>query len=156
MALDVSGLAYFMPIFGFLFVFTITYALLAKIKVLGSSEFANMLISFIISTTFITIASAKLYIANILPWFVVLAASLLFVLVFVGFSQRNIENILGKRIETVLITLVMIVFFLSGVAVFSSMLMPFIKTIANQEMIIGAMLVCFTGIITSWILATNR
>lgn len=37
-AIDLTGLGTFMPIFAFLLVFTVTYALLAKTKILGDKN----------------------------------------------------------------------------------------------------------------------
>ena len=44
---DISWLSYYMPLFGFLFVFTIMYGVLAKTEILGNSMGVNLFIAFI-------------------------------------------------------------------------------------------------------------
>jgi len=153
MAMDVSGLCYFMPVFGFLFVFTIVYALLAKTKIFGKSDFLNIFIGFFVAIGFITAASFKFYSGEIGPWFAVLIVTLLLALVMIGFDQKRIESVLSKPFMIALIVLMIVSLLFSGVMVFSSMLTPFIKTIGNQEKAIGAILLLFTTIVTAWILA---
>ena len=84
MALDISGLAYFMPIFGFLFIFVIVFALLDKTKILGGVKWIDVLISFIVAIIFATMTSVREYVEQVTPWFVVLVVALFFILVIVG------------------------------------------------------------------------
>ena len=57
MPIDISGIYFFMPVFSFLFVFLIVYAILARTKILGDSGFVNLLVSFIISIIFMSFSS---------------------------------------------------------------------------------------------------
>jgi len=54
---SVSAIGYFMPIFAFLLVFIVVYALLVKSKVLGESPAMMLFISFILSSFFIVEAN---------------------------------------------------------------------------------------------------
>jgi hypothetical protein len=55
MVADISGLTWFMPIFGFMFVFLIVYAILKKSAILGDNEFITIFTSFVIATMFETV-----------------------------------------------------------------------------------------------------
>jgi len=72
MVLDISGLNYFMPVYGFLFVFLIVFAVLAKTKILGENKFINLIVSIIIGVIFLTMSSVQDYVQMITPWFAVL------------------------------------------------------------------------------------
>jgi len=72
MAIDISGLYFFMPVFSFLFVFMIVWAVLAKTKLLGEAGFINFFVSFIMAIIFMSFSSLDLYVRTIIPWFVVL------------------------------------------------------------------------------------
>ena len=68
MAIDVSGINFFMPVFSFLFVFVIVYAILAKTKILGDNKFVNLVIGFIMAIIFMSFSSTELYVETIIPW----------------------------------------------------------------------------------------
>jgi hypothetical protein len=55
MVVDISGIYNFMPIFSFLFVFVVVYAILAKTKVLGDQK-VNLLVGFIMAIIFMNFA----------------------------------------------------------------------------------------------------
>lgn len=131
--LDISGLNFFMPIFSFLFVFVIIYALLVKTKVLGGSGFVNVLISFIISIVFMSISSLELYVRTILPWFVVLVVIVFLILMLVGFSTGSLDKILKSKFSWIIVGLLVVVFLVSAIKVFNPILHPdLIITSAEQ------------------------
>lgn len=82
---SVSAVGYFMPIFAFLLVFIVVYALLKKTEILGGSEGVMLFISFILSSFFIVEASLVEFVQFSSAWFgmgVVLVFFLLVVLAF--------------------------------------------------------------------------
>ncbi|MEM4230702.1 MAG: hypothetical protein QXF25_02405 [Candidatus Pacearchaeota archaeon] len=151
MAVNVLGLLYFMPIFSFLFVFVIVYALLKKTQVLGDNDFMNALVGVIVATAFITASSARTYVETITPWFAVLIVAMFFILAVIGFSQQKIEGAIGKNIMIGFVFVLILVFFFSGVKVFSSGVMPIYYRITENERLIGGILVFFVAGVMSWI-----
>jgi len=157
MALDVSGLSYFMPVFGFLFVFVVVYAILAKTKLLGESGFINSLVSFIMAIIFITISPAREYVTAIIPWFAVLVASLFFVLIIIGFSQKKLEDMMKPSLAWVFILLLVIIFIVAAINVFGPVLGPLIPTsFLFSERFLGALLLLVIAAIVSWVLTRAK
>ena len=70
------------------------YAILAKTKLLGESNFVNLFLSFIFATIFVTFSPGVDYVTTITPWFVILIISLLFVMMIIGFSQKEIDKMM--------------------------------------------------------------
>ena len=152
MAVDVSGLLYFMPIFSFIFVFVVVYALLSRYKVLGENNFVNALIGVVFATAFITASSVRTYIETITPWFVVLVLALFFILAVIGFSQKKVEDVIGKNFISALIVVVILIFFFAGIKVFSSILSPLFFKITNDDRLLGGILIFLVAALMSWIM----
>lgn len=79
---SVSAISYFMPIFAFLLVFIIIYAILKKTQVLGGNEAIMLFISFILSSFFIVESSIVEFVQFSSSW-VVAGAFILFILMMV-------------------------------------------------------------------------
>ena len=60
MAIDISGIFLFMPIFSFLFVFLIVFAILNKTKILGGEGWTNMFVGMIMAIIFLSFSSLAL------------------------------------------------------------------------------------------------
>lgn len=82
---SVSAIGYFMPIFAFLLVFIVIYALLVKTKVLGESPAVMLFISFILASFFIVEASLVEFIQFSSAWFGTVVIALFFLIVIVSF-----------------------------------------------------------------------
>ncbi len=149
--MDVSGLLYFMPIFSFIFVFIIVYSLLTKYKILGEEKFINSLMAAIFATAFITASSVRTYVETITPWFVVLVVALFFILTIIGFSQKKVEDIIGKNFVVGLVIVVMLIFFFAGIKVFSTVLTPLFFKISNDDRFLGGILIFLVASLMSWI-----
>lgn len=124
MPLDISGLQFFMPVFSFLFVFVIIYAILAKTNVIGNSKFIHVLVSFIISIVFMSVSSMNLYVLEIIPWFAVLIVIVFLVLVIAGFSTKKLDNIMTPTFAWVAIAVLIIIFLIAAIKVFNPVLHP--------------------------------
>ncbi|MFA5173947.1 MAG: hypothetical protein WC438_02075 [Candidatus Pacearchaeota archaeon] len=122
MAIDVSGLEFFMPIFSFLFVFIIIYALLASFKVIGDNKGVNIMISLIVAVIFISFSSLRLYVETILPWFVVLLV-IVFLVLFLGmFASKDWAPKAG--LAWTFIVILGIIFVIAAIYVFNPVLHP--------------------------------
>jgi len=85
MAAALSILSWFVPIFAFLLVFIVVYAMLAKTGILGTSQAVMLFISFILAAFFIVQASLVEFIQFSSTWFSVLVIILFFLLVILAF-----------------------------------------------------------------------
>jgi len=117
MAIDVSGLGFFAPIFIFLFVFVVVYALLTKTKIIGESDWIHLLISFIVAIVFISFSSMELFVRTIIPWFVVLFVALFLVLLLGFFSSK--EWVPKSWLGWIFIGLLGLIFLISAIRVFN-------------------------------------
>ena len=151
MAIDISGFSYFMPIFGFLFVFVIVYALLAKTKILGDNKFINVLISFIISIIFSLMLPAQEYVEIVTPWFAILAISLFFILILIVLSQSKIESIMKPGFVWVFIIILILVFLFSAVKVFAFW-NPIFEFIDTRGRVFGGILLLVIAGFVAWVI----
>ena len=154
MAIDISGLSYFMPIFGFLFVFVIVYALLSKTELLGDNKFINLLVSFIIAVIFSTLGSMQEYVQTVTPWFVVLVIALFFILIIIGLSQQKISEVMKPGFVWVFIILLILVFLISAIKVFS-IWQPLKEFVTMEGSIAGAIILLVIAAITAWVLTKS-
>ncbi len=122
MALDISGLSFFMPVFSFLFVFLIVYALLAKFKILGESKLINVLISLIVAIIFMSFSSLKLYVQTIIPWFVVLLVVVFLVLILGFFTSKDWSP--KSWLAWIIVIVLLAIFLLSAIKVFNPVFHP--------------------------------
>ncbi len=165
MVADVSSITYFAPILAFLLVFVVVFAVLFKTKVLGELLFVQLLTSFIISSIFVSAASAREYIVSVSTWFGVLAVSLFFLLFLLNFIGKWADE---KWIAYLAVIILLIIFLVSALNVFSSGLGPYLpgsytRAEADPSLIgfldwlysapvIGALLLIIAGAIVSWVL----
>jgi len=132
MALDVSALYFFMPVFSFLFVFLIVYALLKMTQVLGDMAFVNILVSFIVAVVFMNFSSADIYVQTIIPWFAVLLVCVFLVLLVAGLSTKDLAGIMTNKFAWVVVIILIIIFLIAAIQVFNPVFHPD-KVIASAE-----------------------
>lgn len=93
--LDTGVLGYVVPIFSFLLVYAVLYAVLAKTKILGENNLVNSVIPLAVSILLLLMPGAVSFINFITPWFVVLvivgfAVALLFL--FLGADEGTLRS----------------------------------------------------------------
>jgi len=149
---DLSLIQNYLPILSFLLVFTIVFAVLAKYKILGESKFVNLFVSFLTSTIFISLTSAREYVVSITPWFAVFIVVSLFILALVGFSGKVPEGF-TKGLGIILVIALLVVFLISAYNTFSSV--PFVESLSewiSKPRIYGALILLGLSAIVSWVL----
>jgi hypothetical protein len=109
--LDINILRYFIPVFIFLFVFTIFFAILQKTKILGQNSGIDALVSFSVAMLFMFVSDARQLITVITPWLVVLLViimALMLVFMFLGVKAETISEAMSESgtVWTILIILV--------------------------------------------------
>lgn len=114
MAVSVTGIGFFIPIFAFLFVFVVVYAMLKKTEVLGTSDFIMILISFILASFFILQASLVEFVRFTSAWFSVGVIALFFLLVGISFlpGDKSPKIFEGKAWPGYVVLGLMIMFFI--------------------------------------------
>jgi len=93
MAASLSAIGYFVPIFAFLLVFIVVYALLAKTGILGGSNPVMLFISFILASFFVVQASLVEFVQFSSAWFGVIVIGVFFLLLVLAFLPG--DNPLG-------------------------------------------------------------
>lgn len=122
--LDISGINFFMPVFSFLFVFIVIYAILFKTKVLGDNKFINSLVSFIMAIVFMSFSSMETYVRSVIPWFIVLVV-ILFLIMMVGmFSTKEWDKMFTKGFAWIVIVIFIVVFLIVAINVFNPIFHP--------------------------------
>ncbi len=154
-----------MPVFSFLFVFFIIYALLATSKVLGKSKFIHALISFIVAVIFMSFSSAELYVRTVIPWFVVLLVVVFLILIIAGFT-KNLDAIMKPRFAWLIIIILGIVFLVSAINVFNPVFHPDLvitgsesgpgvvqqfKDFLSSSKIAGSFVLLVVAVIVAWV-----
>lgn len=123
MAIDISGLQFFLPVFSFLFVFLIIFILLGLTKVLGENKWLHALISFIVSVVFFSFSSAEIYVREIIPWFVILVIVVFLILVIAGFT-KNLDAITKPWFMWLIVIILGIIFLIAAIRVFNPVFHP--------------------------------
>ncbi len=155
MPIDISGMSYFMPLIGFLFVFLIVYAVLLKTKLLGENNWLNGIIAGIIAIVFATLSSAQEYVQTVTPWFAVLLIAIFFMILIVALSQKDVSEFMKPKIVGVFIAILILVFLFSAIKVFPNVMGDAWETVSgfvtNEARIAGAVILLIIAFLTAWI-----
>jgi hypothetical protein len=147
-----------MPIMAFLLVFLVTYALLAKTKILGGNSFLHIFVSFIMAIVFIVSPSATGFTILATPWIAVTLVMIFFVLVLFAFVHGNIEDVVKSPIVTIiLVAVILIIFIVAAVNAFGPF---FLQTEEKTGLIgflisptiLGGIILLIIAAIASWVL----
>lgn len=115
--LDVGILNHFVPIFVFILIFVVFYAILLKTNILGENKGLMALASFVVAFLFIVTRTATEFIQLVTPWFVVLlivAMCFLLIFMFLGVKPSAIASAVSQEGTVWIIIIILLV--LLGVA----------------------------------------
>lgn len=152
---DFSGLASIIPVFGFLLVFVVVYALLSKTKILGENKFVHIFTSFCIAIFFLISANAIEYVKIVTPWFATFIISMLFILILVGLMQKKIEDFVKPWVAWTIIIILMAIFVGSAIYVFADVINKYLggpKTFLLQPQIFGIIILILVALFASWLI----
>ena len=119
MSVSLSALNYFLPVFSFLLVFVLVYALLAKTKILGENNFVHLLISFILAIFFIVNVSLVDFVSFSSAWMIVFFVCLFFILILIGFTHGKVDVIMKPFVAWILLIALIVFFIISSAYVFN-------------------------------------
>jgi len=170
MPADASAIAYFAPIWAFLAVFIIIFALLAKSKILGESRWLNLFVSFVIASIFISAAGVQQYVLTVVPWMAVLILSLFFILLLIGFVGKM--EWFQSKVGVVAVIVAILVFVVSAIKVFYGVISPYLPgslNVASAEPntlifisflfsgpVLGAIFLLILSGLVSWVLVKTK
>lgn len=123
--LDISLLKLIAPIFSFIFIFTLVYAVMDKFKLVGDNKGIHAAIAFSIAMVFMFAGDAIKFVNFITPWFIIMLVVGLFIIsffVFFGVSTKTIgEQVMtDPRVVWTIIIISIIILFVSIGQVFGS------------------------------------
>jgi hypothetical protein len=167
MALDLSAFAYFAPIFSFLLVFVVSYAILLKFKLLGDDlpKAVVTFVAFVIATLFISVGSVQTYVTTIVPWFAVFLISLFFLLTVMSFA--SVSDGMKKGVGVIFVVGLLVAFLVSGIVVFSDSLGPYLPFNSHytgnyftdwlySSRVLGTLFLLAVAGVVSWFLAKTK
>ncbi|MBI4158776.1 hypothetical protein HY500_00785 [Candidatus Woesearchaeota archaeon] len=123
--IDISLLRLIAPIFSFIFVFTLVYAMMDKFKLVGDNKGIHAAIAFSIAMVFLFAGDAMRFVSFITPWFIIMLVVGLFIIsffVFFGVSTKVISEqvMTDPRVYWTIIIISIIILFVSIGQVFGS------------------------------------
>jgi len=114
---DVSMIGQLAPVFAFIIVFVLAFALIKKSKILGEHVIFDLLISFIIAIVFASVTGVREIVLSVIPWFAVLLIALFFVLILTTFACA--DDVPKKFLVWLFLILMIVVFLIAGIKVFA-------------------------------------
>ena len=110
---NLSSLTFMAPIFAFLFVVVVMFAILKKTELLGDEDWTNVFVSLFIGVLFVSIASTRKILISIIPWFAIILTCIFFIMILTSL-MGNTKDIVSKRLGWFfVIVLLVIVFFIA-------------------------------------------
>ena len=132
--MDFGLLHYFIPVFTFLFVFVIAYALLQKTKILGGKSNLDFVASFAVAMLTLFTGNAIKLINYITPWFVILIVFTVFVFMIpmgFGMKEKEIWPAIGGKNTLVVVCILILI--MGMTFVFGDVFDPFNKESVDAE-----------------------
>lgn len=152
--LDFSGMSVLVPVFGFILVFTVVYALLSKTEALGKNRFVHIVASFAVAAIFVVSTSAVKYVSLITPWFAAFVISLLFIALIVGLIRPKLDDFFVPGFAWFLVAVLIIIFVASAAVVFGDVINKYLagpKHFALSPTVIGFVVLIGLGIIAAYL-----
>lgn len=154
MVVDITGVGYFGPIYTFLLVFLVVYAILLKTKLLGGIIWIDLIIALIIGAIFSTFASAHEYVQAIVPWFAVLLIILFLVLLLVSIGGKP-DVFMKPGFLWVFVVVFIIIVLVSAVRIFPSVFgnswNSLVYFAEHQAQIFGGIILIIIAALVAWV-----
>lgn len=97
--LDLGLVGIFKPVFTFLFIFALMYAVMDRFKIMGESKVVKVTIAFSIAILFLFSTNVLKLVNLITPWFVFLVVAVLFTIslfIFMGVKESSMISTVGR------------------------------------------------------------
>lgn len=110
--LDIGLLDFFLPVFVFLFIFIVLYAIIDKTKVLGENRTVKIIASLSVAVISLFTGKVSDILLRIVPWLVALFIGVILIFMiylFFGVKEEEIWDYLGLK-WTVFVIMILIIF----------------------------------------------
>jgi hypothetical protein len=115
-----GGLNFFMPIFSFLFVFIVIYAVLAKTKVFGGENKAiNLAVSLILAVFFIVNLDMQDYLKFNAAWVAIFIVCFFLIILLISFTHGKVDMIMKPAAAWTILAVLILFFIISSTYFFS-------------------------------------
>jgi len=155
MVAALSTLSWFFPIFAFLLVFIVIYAILKKTEIIESSG-ASLFVALIIASFFVVQTQLVDFVMLTSSWMAVIVIILFFLFVVLAFipGEHSLDFIKGKSWLGIVLLVLMIIFFLiTSSYVFNwAINWTFLRNMASKEWF-GFIVLIIIGAITASVIS---
>lgn len=155
MVAELSTINWFLPIFAFLLVFVVVYAILKKTEILGDNSTVSLFISLIIAAFFIVQTQLVDFVVLTSSWMAVIAIILFFLFLALAFipGKNNLDFITKGNWFGIVVFVLMIIFFLvaSGYIFSWAVNWDILKDLASKEWFGFVILIIIAAITASTI-----
>ena len=131
--IDLGLLPKFAPVFVFLFIFFLMYAIQVKTKILGSAREVHSAVAFIMAVLFMITPGVSEVVVSVTPWIVILFFLIIVIVtmfLFVGVKDSTISSVFQESsVAWLLIITVLLIFGF----VLSQVYGPFVQGLGGQE-----------------------
>ena len=115
--LDTSLLGYLLPVFTFLFIMMVVFAVMDKFKLVGDNKGIHWAVAFCISFIFLFSSDAVKFVTLLTPWFILLVVFGMFLVsffIFIGVKEDSIAfAVKDPKVVWGVIGISMLVFFIA-------------------------------------------
>lgn len=154
-ALDLTSVTYFTPVFSFILVLVIAYAVLLKTKVLGESKPIIAITSIILSLIFISVVEIREYVEVVTPWFAVLLVGLFFLSVLVYFGLKEPDKFMKPWIIWIFLGILLAIFLVKAFSLIQISGNPEFVSIRNllkNEKLVGTLWFLLFTVVTVFVI----
>jgi hypothetical protein len=153
----IEGINLFMPIFSFLFVFILVFALLRKTNILGDNPWLNIFISFLMAIFFVVNASLVEFVKLNSAWFAVFLVSVFFILLLVSFTHGKIDFLQKGWVGWILIGLLIVFFIISSSYVFNwALSFDYLSRVLDTRWVGFILLLIIAGIVSAILVKVKK
>lgn len=156
---DIGFIGYFLPVFAFLLVFIVIYAILQKSKILGENSAVSLFISFIMASFFIVEVQLVDFVTFTSSWFAVFVILLFFLFIALAFvpGEASLDFLAAKNWFSIVVLALMIIFFvISSSYIFNWVVeWDYLLSGADSEWFGFALLLVIGGVV-SWVLSRGK
>jgi len=154
MAASLSFINFLLPIFSFLLVFVVVYALLMKTNILGENHFVAIFVSLILASFFIVNVHLVDFVQFTSSWMVVIIVLVFFVLLLLAFLPGGLGFLKdSKGFAWVVLGLLIVFFIIASSFVFNWALNWDVVSDWFYTDWFGFVLLVILGAVVAWVLA---
>lgn len=122
---DLSFFEFLGPVFAFVMVFAVIYAILLNTKMLGENKWALVFVSFVVASVFASFAGLVDYVLVLVATLGVVVIALFVVLLMVGFVGKDLDSV-KRKAGVVAVVVFGFVFLITGISAVGADVVPYL------------------------------